>query len=89
MKGGPSLWMLLAQLRQTKKEKDEAEVLCGGGGEAARGKSAQHPCAALVLVIQGSHFDGNVSCDVWAACRQKLPERAERANKDLCVCLCV
>lgn len=41
MKEGQSLWMLLAQLRQTEDEKDEAEVLYSGGGEAARGKSAQ------------------------------------------------
>lgn len=38
MKEGQSLWMLLAWLRQTENEKDEAEVLCSGGGEAARDK---------------------------------------------------
>lgn len=41
MKEGQSLWMLLARLRKTETEKDEAEVLYSGGGEAARGKSAR------------------------------------------------
>lgn len=41
MKEEKLLWMLLAQLRQTENEEDEAEVLYSGGGEAARGKSAQ------------------------------------------------
>lgn len=41
VKEGQSLRMLLAWLRQTENEKNEAEVLYSGGGEAARDKSAQ------------------------------------------------
>lgn len=41
MKAEQSVIFLLSWLRRAGKGKDEVEVMCSGGGEAARGKSAQ------------------------------------------------
>lgn len=50
--------LMLGRLRTREKSSVMEKQRGSGGGEEARGnrQSLHHPCAALVLVMHGSHF---------------------------------
>lgn len=82
------------RLRQTEDEKDEAEVLYSGGGEAAHGKSAQSLpslCSTGVGNIRQPFWcaSGFVCCDVWLCVGKNCREEHTKTHVCMCACLCV